>query len=383
MSRHRPAAESGAQSLGPDELLGILRGLLEEFEAAEGAGPDEHARSPAVQPMAEGKYLQALACLRRSGLVSGDVHAKSLGRSLARLQSTRAAVQGSGLAWGLGFPFAGAPATEPYVITTGIVTAGLLESLPLVEGEDRRGVLALAEPAVHWLVHDCVRTTWRGVQVPVYSPHVDKPVHNVVAYWAGVVRRAADAGLADSVAGVEAVAAAEAVLAAFRPHIGWTYDDRSSRADLLHTCYIGSGLAMVLPDQVDRAMLVATTQFLGPDGWTDRFDVTTAAQQVQDPLPWVGRASRFLGETALVGFDRPARHWSLGELLAFAAAASRRQTAGRLWQRQLRPIAATLARQHDTAPSFRHSMHIAHGFGAALEVLRDRGGESGPGGGDP
>ncbi|WP_346028772.1 hypothetical protein [Arthrobacter parietis] len=336
---------------------------------------DEYSEAPQLHPMAEGKYMSSLAALQRTGVVKTDYSKGRLRQSVVRLERT-AVPQRNGIAWGLGFSFREASANEPYVITTCIIVTGLLDAMEIADGEDRDRLAALAKGALTWLLDGARREPWNGIEVPTFSQSIPEVVFNVVAQWSYVLTRAQDIDvlpLSERNQTADHRGAATAVLEQFRPNVGWTYGELSTRLDLLHTCYIGNALLHTLPrrrDQVERALLVSTTQFLSPHGWFDRFDMLGAEDAIAQPRRWNARTHRFLDGAALFGFDRPARPWSVGELLLLAATSARSGATAQFWVRQLQPVATLAIGKYLETKQFRHSMHLAHGLAAVLEALR-------------
>lgn len=367
------AGDRPTQFLGADAIRTAALHLLRQYETAGGKSVDDYFETPQVHPMAEGKYLSALAALQRTGTVK-DITGR-MRQSVIRLEQT-AVPQSKGLAWGLGFPFREASAAEPYVITTCIVITGLMDAIQVADGEDRDRLVGLAGDALTWLREGAARESWEGIDVPTFSQSIPEVVFNVVAQWSHVLIRAQNLDVLPSSGERQPddyYRAATTVLAEFQSNVGWTYGKLSTRSDLLHTCYIGNALLQALPDrreQIDRTMLVATTQFLSPHGWFDRFDVLAAEEAMARPWPWNGRTHRFLDDTVLLGFDRPARPWSVGELLVLAAASSADGSTSHFWTTQLRPMATLAVGKAFGAKAFRHSMHLAHGLTTVLESLR-------------
>lgn len=361
--------------LGADAIRTAALYLLRQYEAAAGKSADEYSEAPQLHPMAEGKYMSSLAALQRTGAVKADYITRHIRHSLARLEGT-AVPQRTGIAWGLGFPFREASAEEPYVITTCIVVTGLLDAMELADGDDRVRLAELVKDALSWLLDGARREPWNGIDVPTFSQSIPEVVFNVVAQWSYVLTRAQNLGVLPSSGGGQTGdhrEAATTVLDQFRPNVGWTYGALNTRLDLVHTCYIGNALLHTLPerrDQVDRALLVATTQFLSPHGWFDRFDLVDAAEAIARPRLWSAGTHRFLDDATLFGFDRPARPWSVGELLVLAATSASGGSTSQFWATQLRPVATLAVGRYLGTKPFRHSMHLAHGLAVVLEALR-------------
>jgi hypothetical protein len=360
-------------AVGSNDVRSVVFQLLDEYEAAGGRGADDYAAEPLLHPMAEGKHLLTLATLRRAGLIGAVDLRRRAQAGLERLRATSLARPRGGVAWGLGFPFRTAPADEPYVITSAIVTAGLAALFGEVKGAQLSATEELLAGALRWLTAGVPRTRRDGHWVPVYSPTLRFPVNNVTAYWSGVVTDCQRLSVPVPRPTCDPQKAASAVLDRWSAAIGWRYDDTSRRVDLLHTCYIGAGLIRALPaesERIDRLLLSAVSQFRGPDGWYDRFDAEPFEELLARPAAWRDRTVRVLGAVAQVGFDRPARAWSVGEMLVLAAERSAAPVVGPVWEAHLRPLWTMAVHEHVPAPSFRHSMHLAHGLASALAAVR-------------
>lgn len=356
---------------GPAHWRAHLSGLLASYEAVDGVGADQHDATPRHHAMAESRYLGAVTALRRSGLLGADQVGAAVARSVHRLEHSRVRAAEGESAWGLGFAYGTTPADEAYTITTAQVCHALLEAQEVIVGALRGRVDALAGEAVRWLTGSCPTVALDGADVPLYSRANPRPVHNATAYWVNALAVATAAGYPVP---VDTAATARLLLGRAVPEVGWTYDDGSTRADLLHTCYILLGLMAALPVEdaaaVDALGLASISQFLSPVGLRDHFDVVPLQAAMAEPRPWNRRLVRVAGGNALSGFDTSARAWSVGELLVLAARASRRPHVGPVWRAQLRWLSGVAVGDHPADGPFRHTMHLAFGLASALEALR-------------
>ena len=80
-----------------------------------------------ITPWPPAKCLQVLASLRRADLLSAVQFDARSTRICARLESSALLCFDDTWCWGLGFSWRNLPATEPFLITTAIVTRGLLD----------------------------------------------------------------------------------------------------------------------------------------------------------------------------------------------------------------------------------------------------------------
>lgn len=348
--------------------------LLDQYAAAQGVSPaDDYDSTPRVHPMAEAKYMMACAELRAAGVLSERNFAQRVARSLARLRETAVRPEPEMLAWGLGFSTRGLPAAEPFGISTALVLAALVQCERLVADELGASCRELIDPAVRWLLDGLPRVVEDGVSWPQYSPGLPLVAYNAAAYWAGSLAQALPAGdprLED------VTEVARAVLGRYLPGIGWTYESGSSRVDLIHTGYIALGLLAALPEQraeIESAALCAMLQFSGRE-WSDNFDVCEIDDAVSGAVRVGKRIMRIAGGKMLVGFDRPARGWSLGELLVLLGELAKSPRLSAFALTQLRTLATEVVEGCLPEERFRHSMHLAHGLSCMLRAAREKSG---------
>lgn len=341
-----------------------LEAMLARYAEADGISPrDDYDPVPRAHPMAEAKFLEACTDLHTSGLLGVAAYRARVAQSLRRLDELAVRPTAEACAWGLGFSFRDAPVDEPYVVTTGLVVRALAHARPLLAAADASRLDALLSPAVEWLTSGVERLPHAGSALPTYSPHIKVPAYNVAAVWAGALATAGDRS-----AEVEAVA--QTVLTAGGDGLGWRYAPESTRVDLVHNSYIVQGLLDVLGPEGDHvgAGLSGLLQFSG-DPWLDAYDLRQLSDVEPSDLvrtPVV----RTAGDRVLVGQDRAARAWSVGE----ATAALARLGAGGHGSSVALAAAHRLA-AHALATSamddrFRHLTHVAHGLAALLRTVR-------------
>src|SRR5262245_32375185 len=112
-----------------ETLRRTLDNLLEVFRQSAGEGADAYSETPTYLALAEAKYLQALASLHRSGLLSTSNLEQRTSEVLPRLMAANLSSQSGYALWGLGFAWNGwvpLDANEPYLITTSMVARALL-----------------------------------------------------------------------------------------------------------------------------------------------------------------------------------------------------------------------------------------------------------------
>lgn len=345
--------------------------LTAAYEEAGGVSPaDDYDDEPRVHPMAEAKYVLALAELATVGAVSAATVERRLAGSLERLEALSVRPTPQTRAWGLGFSVHDLPPDEPFVITTSMVVHALQQVAAVAPEHLGARVTTLRDEAVGWLLDGVGRAEVDGVRVPQYSPGLELPAYNVAAYWAGTLIGALGATHPRA---AEVREVASTVLRARIPGVGWTYEPGSARADLLHTGYIGWGLLEALPRdaELEDAVLGALLQFSGVPLWEDVFDVF----ELDDALGGarVGRrAMRIVDDHLLAGFDKPARSWSVGEALVLLATLGSSTRLSEFCYQHLRTLSSQVVDRYLPDNRFRHSMHLAHGLAMTIRVHHQR-----------
>ncbi|WKB51080.1 hypothetical protein [Eleftheria terrae] len=351
-----------------NDLRTLLSGLLEQFEASEGRSPDAYWEAALFQPMAAGKYLSAVTTLVRTGLLKAEVAGRRLRWSLPTLrQAAVPSPGGEGCSWGLGFSWRELPATEPFLITSALVTRGLCDAAAALPQE--REVVDLAEQALRgldswctrWLAHDAQT----GDAIPAYSPGIRRAIYNAAAVaWSVLLDHRPERQR-------EAAEGLSRLWACRMPGAGWCYEAGNGVVDLLHQAYLfGAMRSVVSADDIEPHMLSTFSQFSASTTWLDVVHVVE-----HQPLGQIGhRWARHAGAHWLVLDARPARLWSLGELLRVLSEAA---TAGQSahWLTRAGGVAADVLRRAG-APGERemvfgrHTMHLAHGLAAYIAAKR-------------
>ncbi len=358
-----------------------------------GVSRDDYHAEPVYHPMADGKYLSAVATMTRCGLLPDHKTIRYAGPAIARLAGANVADQPGHGAWGLGFAWRGADAREPYVITTSVVAAGLLDIVELIDRDDHdlddlRPAIELARDAAAWLIDAAPRTEVEldgdRFSVATFSPAIPELVTNVAAAWGAATARslvrfddldAARAPAPDQIAAW--------IWSRFRDPVGWPYAADKPRYDLLHQCYIMNALLDLAADQAARRRIedAAATVFALLRSDSGYLDKTTLAER-EDALAAAARSPQVtlipLGETWLIRHADPGRLWSLGELLVvfgrLLAVGERKddwRTAGRRLGEGIRQPLGRISRRigREAAP-LRHVQHLAHGAATLLAALR-------------
>jgi hypothetical protein len=152
--------------------------------------------------------------------------------------------------------------------------------------------------------------------------------------------------------------------------VGWAYSADDGTVDLIHQCYIAGALHRSGASVTDYAHdLLSHFTALGDYVDVFRWVVDVGAARASGKL--VRRLEHAQGLELL---SKPARLWSLGELLALLAALTRTAQPGRALSLAANGIAERLLASSgsgDTAWTFpRQTMHAAHGLAEYLGTKR-------------
>jgi hypothetical protein len=351
----------------------LLSGTLLAYQRAGGITGDAYLASPTFHPMAAGKCLLALLDLHRAGLLS---HATLVGRAgpvVAALDRAAVAPPSGvgGKAWGLGFGWRDLPPDEPYLITTAIVTRALalLRQLApdLSTSSDLadNGLTSLRDWCLDWCTTSEID---RQVVLPAYSRGLRLPVFNAAAMaWAVL-------GEFDPNSQAAASAALYSIWECRVAGLGWQYEPGSPVVDLVHQSYLYKSMMSVVPVQtVSQDLETSIGQFVGATDWIDAIHLVGGSTDTARYATW----KRLHGGYRLSIEPRPARLWSLGELLTLVSAIAATEGSRGPWLQRASAIAglvqARLLTQQGEALWARHSMHAAHGLAAYLLLRRTQG----------
>jgi len=327
--------------------------------------------------MADGKYLQVLAVLRQSKLISAAQFKERSQRVCTRLESSALRCFDEGWGWGLGFSHRDLPTTEPFLITSAIVNRGLVDCHSQGLGIDvsakllRKGGIGLEA----WMRELALPVGELGIRLPAYSPGIREPIYNAAAYAMGTLRLIEDAeGLTPAGAGV--FPAMEWICARRVDGLGWPYSPNSPIVDLLHQCYILNALADAFGvGSIESASAEMVGQFAGPCCFADAMRLVMVDDETANvrDIPWL----RPLGRHQVELLPKPARLWSLGELLVLMSRLGLEGERSDAWVRQGRRVAESillrLSAPGDAEAQFpRHVMHAVHGLACYLALLRKR-----------
>jgi hypothetical protein len=114
------------------------------YESAQGQGSDAYFLPKAYHPMADGKYLSALAALHVGTLISDKHLQERLSAVCDRLAGSALPMGQEGKAWGLGFVWNNLSADEPYLNALADIFG-----VPAIE-EDAAAMLANLTVAAVW-----------------------------------------------------------------------------------------------------------------------------------------------------------------------------------------------------------------------------------------
>lgn len=352
-----------------------IEGFLRKYESADGISRDAYSARPSAHAMAEGKYLQTLASLRRSGLIGSADYLRRVTAASNRLVATAIHRPDLKISWGLGFSWRDCDKYEPFLITTAIVVRGLTD----VCVAERKTDTALLMTAIHglsqWFEALSIALDNEGAAAtfPIYSPNMALPVTNAAAYGASTLHVAVRSGFVarvpKSVPGV-----IDHVRSVYLDGIGWNYMPRNLVVDLVHQCYILDSLLGVYGCESTESTALATLgnfwlgEFTADRGrWMETLGKDTAVP--------MGAVLRQCPSGWLVMDAVPARLWSLGEMSVIVARLARVGCFSEYWMGVMRRLALALISRLTGPPEgeaefFRHTTHAAHGLAETLETLR-------------
>jgi hypothetical protein len=360
-----------------EDLRTAIEASLSIYDVGDGLGADAYCNADICHSMADGKYLQILAVLHQSKLISATQFNERSQRVCTRLESSALRCFDEGWGWGLGFSWRNLPATEPFLITSAIVCRGLLDchNQGLAIGVSAKLLWKGRTGLEVWMQELALPVDELGISLPAYSPGIREPIYNAAAYAIGTLKLIKDAeGLTP--AGASVFPAMEWIRDRRVDGLGWTYSPNSPVVDLLHQCYILNALADVFGiESIETASAEMVGQFAGLCCFADAMRLVMVDDEpanVRD-IPWL----RPLGRLQVELLPKPARLWSLGEILVLMSRLGLEGERSDAWVRQGRRVAESillrLSAPGDAEAQFpRHVMHAVHGLVCYLALLRKR-----------
>lgn len=356
---------------------GIVADIVEKSEVAEGVSDDQYTEQPVYHAMADGKKLQLLSLCFNANWISETWFTARRDAALERLEIGRS-VLGDRAAWGLGFSYKDLPSNEPYLITTSVVARGLLEAsrrIALREPQAR-----LATSAYRWISEFIVQTTGpldEQPEIPAFSTNEPLRVYNSAAYaCALIVQLAGEVGKAPSPSAFKrAQGVLELVKQALEPGLGWPYAASRRTVDLVHQGYIFNSLAEVYgADALGVELLKSLSLFMCSDICFDRFDIETIETAMARNEAAASAKTLLMNDFGLI-FGKPARLWSLGEILVALCRLQASAANSRYVEIVIRRVVSQLIALYDSAfdgstSDLRQQLHAAHGLAAWLRTSR-------------
>jgi hypothetical protein len=349
---------------------------LSMYEAADGFGYDAYCENYICHPMADGKYLQALAVLFNTKLISLSQFQQRALIVCARIESNSLKC-GHGMSWGLGFSWRNLPADETFLITSSIVSRGLLDChCQGLLSDQAANLFRLAGFGLkEWIKNLSMLVGEKNISLPVYSPNIREPIFNAAAYALGT------SDLIDKLEGrapssTNTLQAMQWIRSRHIVGLGWPYSPASPIVDLLHQCYIFNSLADVFGIQsIEEECIEMMGHFAGPCCFLDAIRLVRDKEELLNTrdIPWI----RSLGDYIVEALPKSARLWSLGELLVLLSRLGDEGKYSEAWVRQGRQVAemivSRLSEKDDEETQYpRHVMHAVHGLASYLALLRKR-----------
>ena len=360
------------------KVRSVIDTALLQYESDEGAGTDAYCTESIIHPMAEGKYLQILAALRRANLLSPVQLELRTNPVLERLQLSALRYFDDVFTWGLGFSHRELLPDEPFLITSAIVTRGVFDCHQ--EGLSSGRTLDFLKKAVDglrtWVQKLHCTSEQQSLTIPAYSPNIREVIYNAPAYALATlkliseIKDQAHTDVGGWLHSLEWLNSRRIV------GLGWPYSPESQVVDLLHQCYLLNSFADVFGvKSIEIPCAEMVGQFAGPCCFADALRIVETDCSLDEKLsiPWV----RKVGETQVELLPKPARLWSLGELLVLVSRLGEHGDRSVGWIRLCHKIAETilerLASSGDVESQYpRHVMHALHGLASYLALLRKK-----------
>jgi len=352
----------------------LIKERLSLYEDAEGKGPDFYFDRSSYHPMGDGKYLQAICELHRTKQLSSQNFNAKVSQVLPRLSSTVITVPGNaGVCWGLGWSWRELPEDEPFLITSAIVTKGLISASKInnqnneLSSLTERGVVGLND----WFLSLNVQVDDQ-IHLPVYSPSITEPIFNTAACALSVLKLANDEGY-ETVDLKVINDCLNWIYAKRIDGLGWTYSKHNMTVDLLHQCYILNSCADVLGcGVIERETVELLGQFSFSDNYLDAVRVLEHSRVAfqEDALTIYRKIPGWEIEI----LNKPARLWSLGELLSVISRLVIDGRHSKFWQQLGRALSIRLISVFEACNEEtkfpRHSMHAIHGLSCFLGSIK-------------
>lgn len=357
------------------DLHNILKKSLHKYEEFDGYGSDAYYETTTLHPMADGKYLQSLAVLRSTGLMSLPHFQQRSLDACARIEKSAIKFE-DGVGWGLGFSWRNLYPTEPFLITSAIVTRGLLDCYCQGLVSDRVvNLLSIGTAGLDGWIRNNSISVDDGYGLPVYSPNIREPIYNAASYAFGTLNLI-DKSEGWAPSNINSLEVMKWIRSRRAVGLGWAYSPTSPIVDLLHQCYILNSLADVFGVQsVEKECVEMLGQFAGPCCFSDAIRLVMGKEELSSKrdIPWL----RSLGDFQLEMLPKRARLWSLGELLVLLSRLGEEGENSEAWVRQARQVAemivSRLSEEDDKEARYpRHAMHAVHGLASYLALLRKR-----------
>ncbi len=362
-------------------LRNIVIKSLEDYQSLSGISSDYYCREPQMHAMAEGKFLSSLAIAYQQELISSSKYDTLLGNSLERLLEMNLSRDPEQLCWGLRFAFENTDKFEPFLVTSCIVTQGILDNRRHVEKD-------LVQKSLSWLAEypylEEVRTKFGSVKVPVFSPNTKRPITNAIARWVGVLNQASGDIRSKLTGRVSEIT--DWIIGLFIQPVGWGYEFKNKRIDLVHQCYILNGLLESNCDknQLEETALKTISGFYSVNGYVDKLDIVSMTKAL-DLCKRSSKVSIYPVQPFwVVKHHKEARLWSYGELLVSLSRFAGCGKQNEIWETLSKRVGDHITKSLPLSPEnaagneiyFRETMHAIHGMAELLAYLRSKRTES-------
>lgn len=359
-------------------LRKLLDDLLEQHMLQQGKGPDAYWEKNQDHPMADAKYLMAVSQCYCSGLL-GRSKAESFSKSaLKRLKEKAISLEQNDetkLGWGLGFPWPkhGYKIDDPLLINSAVVSKALqlqkkVKLLPKQFMDIHKGGMN----GINWWIDNASSATLRGPKLPVYGlSNYREPIFNTAAYSLSLIHNYKK-NKKNILSKINFIAKQ------YKEGAGWTYSEDNPVIDLLHQWYILNSLMDCIGSEpLENQCRAIFSHFSYGEKFIDVITLKTHEWKPEKEKDLGYILTRPIKNGVLVIKNKPARLWSLGEMLLGISKICHSRQSDALWHRYGQKVAQFIYHESQNKQSDewnfpRHTMHLAHGISAYLAYCRDK-----------
>jgi len=341
---------------------------LAMYESKEGYGIDTYNKFETQHAMAEAKYLECVSSLYRCSLISKDNVIKKIDLSLKRLENIAIQHFQGTYSWGLGFSYKEYTSFEPFLITSSLVLRALQSIDRIGLGSNDIEVKAVKGLNL-WMNHYTINMgpSHDDTIMPYYSPNLKEPIFNAAAYGLATLKNNSSIDFL-----FDLDKSLKWMYSQYIPNLGWAYDTKSNVIDLLHQGYLlNAFLDAYGGKKVEDIGVSILSNFAGSYCFSDVLHLVLNEEQKAKSSNWI----RKVGLYEIEVLSKPARLWSIGEVLVFVSRMTRDVSCTQRWKYLSNDLAMKCIKMLESEELNekeypRHYMHAMHGLTEYLEMLR-------------